>query len=109
MCLLKFVKARIGSRLIVNNGEFMENQALVNRGLWSRAEQLAIQTPDSRNRYVDFLRALSILAVISGHWLMAAPHVIEGGLAFANMLDVEPWTRWPVSYTHLTLPTIYSV
>ena len=94
MCLLKFVKARIGSRLIVNNGEFMENQALVNRGLWSRAEQLAIQTPDSRNRYVDFLRALSILAVISGHWLMAAPHVIEGGLAFANMLDVEPWTRW---------------
>jgi surface polysaccharide O-acyltransferase-like enzyme len=94
VCLLKFVKARIGSRLIVNNGEFMENQALVNRGLWSRAEQLAIQTPDSRNRYVDFLRALSILAVISGHWLMAAPHVIEGGLAFANMLDVEPWTRW---------------
>ena len=69
----------------------MENQAIASQGLWSRAREVAIQTPESRNRYVDFLRALSILAVISGHWLMAAPLVIDGELAFTNMLAVEPW------------------
>ena len=28
-------------------------------------------TPPSRDRYVDFLRALAILAVVCGHWLVA--------------------------------------
>ncbi len=43
------------------------------RNLWSQAAAAAARTPGSRNRYVDFLRALSILAVISGHWLVVAP------------------------------------
>ena len=72
----------------------MESNEPLKRGLWAQAQALALQTPESRNRYVDFLRALSILAVISGHWLMAAPHVVEGNLAIANMLELEPWTRW---------------
>ena len=72
----------------------MEYNEPLKRGLWAQAEAMALQTPESRNRYVDFLRALSILAVISGHWLMAAPHVVEGNLAIANMLELEPWTRW---------------
>lgn len=72
----------------------MESDEPLKRGLWAQAQALALQTPESRNRYVDFLRALSILAVISGHWLMAAPHVVEGNLAIANMLELEPWTRW---------------
>ena len=72
----------------------MGTKTPVRPGRWAQAQTLAIQTPDSRNRYVDFLRALSILAVISGHWLMAAPYIVNGDLTFANMLDVEPWTRW---------------
>lgn len=39
------------------------------RNLWSQAAAVAARTPESRSRYVDFLRALSILAVISGHGL----------------------------------------
>ena len=61
---------------------------------WQRALALAAQTPASRNRYADFLRAASILVVILGHWLMAAPHIANGEPRFTHMLDLAPWTRW---------------
>ena len=64
------------------------------RGLWQQAKALAEQTPIERNRYVDFLRALSILAVIVGHWLVAATHVEDGVLVGENLLGIQPWTQW---------------
>lgn len=36
-----------------------------------RLEDLAASTPASRDRYVDFLRAFSIAAVVFGHWFIA--------------------------------------
>jgi fucose 4-O-acetylase-like acetyltransferase len=33
-------------------------------------EELVAQTPATRDRYVDFLRAASILAVVFGHWMI---------------------------------------
>jgi hypothetical protein len=63
--------------------------------LWSRAGQLAAQTPPERNRYVDFLRAVSIGAVVYGHWTAMAPYVgDEGELVPSHMLAEAPWTRW---------------
>src|SRR6516162_6498159 len=47
---------------------------------WSRAAWLADRTPASRNRYVDFLRAASMLVVTVGHWLVAAPHFDARGV-----------------------------
>ncbi len=61
---------------------------------WSRALALAEQTPPSRNRYVDFLRALSISAVILGHWIIAAPWIRNGELQLDHMLAAQPWTQW---------------
>lgn len=62
--------------------------------LWSHASALAAQTPSSRNRYVDFLRAVSIAAVVFGHWLAAAPYVAaDGKLTPTHMLAVSPWTQ----------------
>lgn len=58
------------------------------------AERLAAQTPPERNRYVDLLRAASILVVVFGHWLMAAPEVIEGEVRIGHALVEIPWTRW---------------
>lgn len=55
---------------------------------------MAARTPASRNRYVDFLRAASILVVVLGHWLMAAPFLDNGEPQLAHMLDEAPWTRW---------------
>ena len=64
------------------------------RGLWQQALAMAEQTPAERNRYVDFRRALSIFAVIVGHWLVAATQVRDGVLVGENMLAVQPWTQW---------------
>jgi len=62
---------------------------------WSRAAELAARTPPARERYVDFLRAVSITVVIAGHWTAAAPHVDAAGtLTATHMLAVSPWTRW---------------
>jgi hypothetical protein len=61
---------------------------------WSRALALAEQTQSSRNRYVDFLRALSIGAVILGHWIIAAPWIEGDKLRLDHMLAVQPSTQW---------------
>jgi hypothetical protein len=61
---------------------------------WTRALEVARMTPDSRNRYVDFLRAVSILVVVFGHWLMAAPQMIDGELVVEHLLVAAPWTQF---------------
>jgi Acyltransferase family len=62
---------------------------------WSRAADLADRTPPTRNRYVDFLRATSMLVVTVGHWLAAAPHFdATGTLTTSHILTVAPWTAW---------------
>ena len=69
--------------------------------MWLRASEIAEKTPSERNRYVDLLRALSISAVVFGHWLMAAPYyevnLVQpelGAPKIAHLLDVRPWARW---------------
>jgi surface polysaccharide O-acyltransferase-like enzyme len=64
-------------------------------GAWSRAAELADRTPPSRNRYVDFLRAMSMLVVIIGHWLAAAPYFdATDTLTTSHILTAVPWTAW---------------
>lgn len=57
------------------------------------AEKVAASTPPERNRYVDLLRAVSIIVVVFGHWLVAAPEVIEGEIRIGHALTDIPWTR----------------
>lgn len=76
--------------------------------LWSRAAAVAAKTPDSRNRLVDFLRAASILAVISGHWLLAAPYVSNGSLVIGNMLELADYTKW-LSWAFQVMPVFFLV
>lgn len=63
------------------------------RSSWAQAQNLAEQTPESRNRYVDFLRALSILAVVLGHWLMSGASTANGSVEFGNLLAIQSWTH----------------
>ena len=64
--------------------------------LWHKAQSLADKTPATRNRYVDFLRALSIFFVIIGHWLIAtAVYDAETGtLVPVDVLSAIPATQW---------------
>lgn len=61
-------------------------------------DALASATPDTRDRFVDFLRVASLLGVILGHFLMAVvfiyPNANPATIEFTNVLELAPWTRW---------------
>jgi surface polysaccharide O-acyltransferase-like enzyme len=61
---------------------------------YQQARRLAEKTPSDRNRYVDFLRATSIIVVVLGHWLMAAPQMQAGDLQVDFLLSAAPWTGY---------------
>ena len=62
--------------------------------MWSRAKEVAARTPETRNRYIDFLRAASITVVVLGHWTVAAAYLSDGELILTDMLHIAPWTQW---------------
>jgi len=76
--------------------------------IWNQASELAAQTPETRNRYVDFLRALSILVVITGHWLISTVYYLDGELAFAHLFSIQPPTRW-LTWIFQVMPVFFIV
>jgi hypothetical protein len=76
--------------------------------LWARARVAAERTPESRNRYVDLLRVVSIGAVVLGHWLLSAPYVEDGRLQLSNIFRVAPWTVW-LSWGFQVMPVFFIV
>ncbi|MDQ3941236.1 MAG: acyltransferase family protein [Actinomycetota bacterium] len=70
--------------------------------------QLATSTPDTRDRYVDFLRAFSIAVVVIGHWLMAIVFFNEGRLTGANALEVIPGL-WLLTWVLQVMPLFFFV
>jgi len=76
--------------------------------LWQKALSLAEQTPDSRNRYVDLLRALSIIAVVIGHWIISAPFLDGGRPTLPHILDISPWTHW-LTWLFQVMPVFFFV
>lgn len=77
-------------------------------GLWSQASSIAQKTPETRNRYVDFLRSVSILVVISGHWLIATAWYVDGDLEQGKLLASEPWTQW-LTWVFQVMPIFFIV
>ena len=70
---------------------------------------MAAGTPVERNRYVDFLRAFSILFVISGHWLITGGHIdAQGDYAPVLALEVVPWTVW-LTWIFQVMPVFFMV
>lgn len=76
--------------------------------LWTKALGIAEQTPPERNRYVDLLRALSITAVVLGHWIMAAPSFQADGAQMQHLLDIQPWSRW-LTWIFQVMPVFFFV
>lgn len=56
---------------------------------------LADATPDTRDRFIDFLRVASLLGVIVGHFIMAVVILDQkaDSFTFTNILELAPWTR----------------
>ena len=70
--------------------------------------ELAAATPASRDRYVDFLRALSIAVVVFGHWLMAIVFYEDGRVSGESALEVIPGT-WLLTWVLQVMPIFFFV
>jgi fucose 4-O-acetylase-like acetyltransferase len=72
------------------------------------AAQLAAATPASRERYVDFLRAASIVSVVFGHWLMAVVVWRHGHFSNGNSISVVPGL-WTLTWVLQVMPVFFFV
>ena len=74
--------------------------------IWTQAKQMAAQTPEERNRYVDFLRSVSILVVIVGHWMIATAWVVNGEMSAGHLLAGRPQLHW-VTWLFQVMPIFF--
>jgi fucose 4-O-acetylase-like acetyltransferase len=76
--------------------------------VWTRTLEMAGQTPEHRNRYVDFLRAGSIMVVVFGHWLMASAYFGNGELEVFNLLTANQQLHY-VTWLLQVMPIFFLV
>jgi fucose 4-O-acetylase-like acetyltransferase len=73
-----------------------------------RAAELAHRTPPTRDRYVDFLRLLSIGVVVLGHWLMAVVTWHGHDFATGNVVGMVPGL-WLATWLLQIMPIFFFV
>ncbi len=71
-------------------------------------DELSALTPDTRDRYVDFLRAVSILAVVVGHWMVSMIWWRGGILYLTNAIPVTPGL-WIATWVFQVMPVFFFV
>ncbi|MFF5310371.1 acyltransferase family protein [Streptomyces massasporeus] len=80
----------------------------VRQGVRRRADRIREATPPGRDRAVDALRAVAVLGVVLGHWLVTA--LVSDGrtLRTASPLQHMPWLA-PISWMFQTLAVFFLV
>jgi fucose 4-O-acetylase-like acetyltransferase len=74
-----------------------------------RLQQLVERTPASRDRYLDLLRALALLLVVLGHWLISVIYYDQDGrLTGRSALDSMPWA-YPLTWLFQVMPVFFMV
>ncbi|MBP2704931.1 acyltransferase [Microbispora sp. RL4-1S] len=77
--------------------------------MWRGVRRLAERTPPSRERFVDLLRAVSIVAVVLGHWLASVVGYDRRGELFArSALPDLPWAQ-PLTWVVQVMPVFFFV
>jgi len=76
--------------------------------IWSLASEMAERTPPERNRYVDLLRAVSILVVVIGHWIIRTGWYVDGELIPGSMLESDPQMQW-LTWLFQVMPIFFIV
>lgn len=70
--------------------------------------EMSQNTPATRNRVVDLLRALSIVVVVLGHWMMASLVNPDGSIDPHGLLERAPWTQW-LTWVFQVMPIFFLV
>jgi fucose 4-O-acetylase-like acetyltransferase len=71
-------------------------------------DELAAATPKTRDRYVDFLRAASIAAVVFGHWFIGVIHR-ENGLVYLTSAVGLSSGLWLGTWLFQVMPIFFFV
>ena len=74
----------------------------------STLAELAAQTPASRDRYVDFLRAFSITVVVVGHWISVVVVWGHGSLNVLSAVGLISGT-WVTTWVLQVMPLFFFV
>ena len=74
----------------------------------SRLEELSRATPATRDRYVDFLRAASILAVVFGHWFISIIHWPDALIYQTSAVGVTSYL-WLGTWAFQVMPIFFFV
>lgn len=69
---------------------------------------LAAATPDTRDRFVDAVRAFAIAVVVIGHWLIASITWDGGGITAGNALAEVPGLQW-LTWAFQVMPLFFVV
>ncbi len=78
------------------------------KGMMARAYWVAENTPEKRNRAVDFYRAVAIGFVILGHWLLVAPVMRAGQMEVTILLTEQRWTHY-ATWLFQVMPVFFFV
>jgi len=70
--------------------------------------ELAETTPAARDRYVDFLRAASILAVVVGHWFIGIIWWQQGVIRTTSAIGETSW-MWLATWFLQVMPVFFFV
>ena len=73
-----------------------------------RLEELARATPATRDRYVDFLRAASIVAVVFGHWFISINHLAGDVFSTTSAVGVTSGL-WLATWVFQVMPVFFFV
>jgi fucose 4-O-acetylase-like acetyltransferase len=71
-------------------------------------EELAARTPDTRDRSVDFLRAVAILAVVFGHWFIGIIYWDDGIIGTTSAVGVTSYL-WLATWFFQVMPIFFFV
>ncbi len=71
-------------------------------------DELVAATPASRDRYVDFLRALSILVVVVGHWTIGLIAWKDGVIRSTSAIGRAPGL-WLATWAFQVMPVFFFV
>jgi hypothetical protein len=72
-------------------------------------DRLAAATPATRNRVVDAARALAMVAVVVGHWLVAMPvRTASGSIGGVNALDTHMLFQY-LTWIFQVMPLVFVV
>jgi fucose 4-O-acetylase-like acetyltransferase len=74
----------------------------------ARLDELARATPATRDRYVDFLRAASIVAVVFGHWFISINHLQRDVFSTTSAVGVTSG-MWLGTWLFQVMPVFFFV